>query len=214
VICQESLDNSALTKPFIKACGVISLRTAAIINSCICISEEDYPHLNGYVTSKKLFYQLAVKFSKTHQSPFVNIRLEHVFGPGDGLFKFTSSIIRKMLDDVPEIKLTSGEQLRDFVYVDDVVSAYLKIISSIGVMEKVGMKCFEVGSGAAHSVKDFVTTAHRIIGSKSNLLFGALPYRENEIMCSEANLEALTTLGWRSKVSLEEGLKNFISSMS
>ena len=178
-----------------------------------CKAEEDYPHLNGYITSKKLFYRLAVKSAETLKCSFVNIRLEHVFGPGDGLFKFTSSIIRKMLDDVPEIKLTSGEQLRDFVYVDDVINAYLKIISSIGVMGKVGVKCFEVGSGAAHSVRDFVTTAHRIIGSKSNLLFGALPYRENEIMCSKANLEALTGLGWRSNVSLEEGLKNVISSM-
>ncbi len=178
-----------------------------------CKAEEDYPHLNGYITSKKIFYQLAVKFAKTHQSPFINIRLEHVFGPGDGLFKFTSSIIREMLDDVPEIKLTSGEQLRDFVYVDDVVNAYLKIINSIRVMGKVGVRCFEVGSGAVYSVRDFVTTAHRIIGSKSNLLFGALPYRENEIMCSKANLEALVALSWRSNVSLEEGLKNVISSM-
>jgi nucleoside-diphosphate-sugar epimerase len=80
-------------------------------------------------------------------------------------------------------------------------------------MEKVGVTCFEVGSGTARSVKDFVATAHQIIGSKSNLLFGALPYRENEIMCSKANLEALTGLGWRNKVSLEEGLKNVVSSM-
>lgn len=178
-----------------------------------CKTSEEYPHLNGYVTSKKMFYQLAVKFSKTHQCSFVNVRLEHLFGPGDGLLKFTSSIIRKMLDDVPEIKLTSGEQLRDFVYVDDVVNAYLKIINSSRIMGRVGVKCFEVGSGAAQPVKDFITTAHRIIGSKSNLLFGALPYRENEIMYSKANLEALTGLGWRSTVKLEEGLKNIISSM-
>jgi CDP-paratose synthetase len=168
-----------------------------------CKISEEYPHLNGYVTSKKMFYQLAVKFSKTHQCSFVNIRLEHVFGPGDGQFKFASRIIRKMLDDVPEIKLTLGEQLRDFVYVDDVVNAYLKIIGSVGVMEKVGVKCFEIGCGSAISVKDFVTTAHRIIGSKSDLLFGALPYRENEVMSSKANLEALRNLGWRSTVKLE-----------
>jgi CDP-paratose synthetase len=178
-----------------------------------CKTSEEYPHLNDYVTSKKMFYQLAVKFAKAHQCFFVNVRLEHVFGPGDSLLKFTSSIIREMLDDVPEIKLTSGEQLRDFVYVDDVVNAYIKIISSVGVMEGVGVKCFEVGSGVAQPVKDFVTTAHRIMGSKSNLLFGALPYRENEIMCSKANLEALAGLGWRKNVSLEEGLKNVISSM-
>ena len=169
--------------------------------------------MNGYVRSKKIFYQLAVKFAKTHQCSFVNIRLEHIFGPGDGELKFTTSIIRKLLDDVPEIKLTSGEQLRDFVYVDDVVKAYLKIISSIGVMENFGVRCFEVGTGRAHSVRDFVITARRIIGSKSNLLFGALPYRENEIMYSKANLDALTGLGWNSTVKLEEGLKKVISSM-
>ena len=118
-----------------------------------------------------------------------------------------------MLDNTPEIKLTFGEQFRDFVYVDDVVSAYLKVINSIKSFESGKVKCFEVGSGSVHTVKDFVTTAHRIIGSKSNLLFGALPYRENEIMYSKANLEALLKLGWRSNVNLETGLKNVISSM-
>jgi CDP-paratose synthetase len=193
-----------------------SLRKKCIFintDTFFCKTSEEYPHWNGYVTSKKIFFQLAVKFAKTHQCSFVNIRLEHVFGPGDGQLKFTSSIIRKLLDDVPEIKLTSGEQLRDFIYIDDVVRAYLKIISSVGVMKKFGVRYFEVGTGAAHSVKDFVITAHRIIGSKSNLLFGALPYRENEIMFSKANLDTLADLGWGSSVKLEEGLKNVISSM-
>ncbi len=197
------------------------MELASLLEKCVfintdtffCKTSEEYPHLNGYVTSKKIFFQLAVKFAKNNRCTFVNIRLEHVFGPGDGQFKFTSSILQKLLDDVPEIKLTSGEQLRDFIYVDDVVRAYLKIINSVEVMENLGIRYFEVGTGVAHSVKDFVITAHRIIGSKSNLLFGALPYRENEIMCSKANLDTLADLGWSSSIKLEEGLKSVISSM-
>jgi len=178
-----------------------------------CKAENCYSYLADYILSKKLFCQLGSKFAKTHERLFINIRLEHIFGPGDGSAKFTSSIIKQMLDNTPEIKLTAGEQLRDFVYIDDVVNAYMKVINSIESFECGQVKCFEVGSGSVHTVKDFVTTAHRIIGSKSNLLFGALPYRENEIMYSKANLEALLELGWRSNVNLETGLRNVISSM-
>lgn len=195
--------------------SALSHKRCAFINTdtFFCKTEDSYSYLANYTLSKKLFCQLGAEFARSHEQVFVNVRLEHVFGPGDGSAKFVPSIIRQMLDSVPEIRLTPGEQLRDFVYIDDVVSAYMKIISLIESFECGKMKCFEVGSGSVRTVKDFVSTAHRIIGSKSDLLFGASPYRENEIMYSKANLDALLELGWRSSVNLETGLRNVISSM-
>jgi nucleoside-diphosphate-sugar epimerase len=112
------------------------------------------------------------------------------------------------------IKLTPGDQLRDFIYIDDVVAAYIAIINSLDIIGSQIVKEFEVGSGEVHTIKDFVLTAQRIIGSGSELSFGALPHRENEIMYSMANLNPLLELGWECKTSMEAGIKKIVSSLT
>ena len=46
--------------------------------------------------------------------------------------------------------------------------------------------------------------------NKTNLNFGAIPYRKNEVMSSDVNISELRLLGWQPKVSLLDGLKNTI----
>ena len=178
-----------------------------------CKAEDGYAYLAEYIVTKKLFYQLGTHYALKNNCSFINIRLEHMYGPGDGPEKFIPSILRKMMNHIPEITLTLGEQVRDFVYIDDVVNAYIKIINSRKTMENRGVSYFEVGGGMVHSIKDFVTIAHTMIKSKSNLLFGVLSYRENEIMYSKANVENLLRLGWQNNINLEMGLKHVISSL-
>lgn len=172
-----------------------------------------YTHLTDYIASKALFLQLGMRFAKASNVTFLNMRLEHMFGPFDGKEKFTTSIVRQLLANAPEIALTPGQQLRDFVYIDDVVDAYLAVIHALEQHGLRGSLTFEVGSGQPRSVMDFVTTAHRIVRSKSKLLFGALPYREQEIMRSEANLGALQALGWEPRVTLEAGIERLVASL-
>ena len=62
---------------------------------------------------------------------FINMRLEHFYGPGDADSKFTAHVMNSCLRNVPELKLTLGEQRRDFFYIEDVVSAYLIILEKI-----------------------------------------------------------------------------------
>ena len=107
--------------------------------------------------------------------------------------------------------MTPGDQTRDFIYVDDVVDAILRIIENSHKFD-VGYFDFEIGTGIATPLRDFIKTAHTLCGSKTELLFGALPYREGEIMHSVANLNNLFNLGWRPKYSYYEGLVKTISS--
>jgi nucleoside-diphosphate-sugar epimerase len=178
-----------------------------------CKAGEGYSYLADYVLSKRLFFELAARFAETRGCTLVNLRLEHVYGPGDGPGKFVAVVIRKLLDNVPEIELTPGEQYRDFVYVGDVVDAYVKLANSMDAFGDQRVWRFEVGTGSATSIKEFVTTAHAVIGSKSKLAFGAFPYRENEIMCSKADVRALSSFGWRSGVDLKTGIAEVVSSI-
>jgi nucleoside-diphosphate-sugar epimerase len=193
----------------------VAHKGCAFINSdtFFCKANDGYEHLAGYITSKKLFLQLAAGLSKANGATFCNMRIEHMYGPGDSEKKFTTNIVRQLLEDTSEVRLTPGMQVRDFVYIDDVVDAYLHVVRAIGNGTLKGVTAFEVGSGLPHTVADFVTLAHRISGSKSKMVFGGLPYRGNEIMHSQANLQALAELGWSPKVDLESGIELLVSFM-
>ncbi|EDM2890084.1 CDP-abequose synthase, partial [Salmonella enterica subsp. enterica serovar Typhimurium] len=67
-------------------------------------------------------------YANMHDISFVNMRLEHVYGPGDGENKFIPYIIDCLNKKQSCVKCTTGEQIRDFIFVDDVVNAYLTIL--------------------------------------------------------------------------------------
>ena len=139
----------------------------------------------------------------------MNIRLEHVYGPNDETSKFPSYIADSCLKNIPELKLTKGEQKRDLIYIDDVVSAYLILLEKLGEVDDFFID-IELGSGKSVSIRHFVEMIHQITESKTKLDFGAIPYREGEAMSSQANIARLTSLGWHCNYDLEAGLNKMI----
>ena len=168
-----------------------------------------YEYLNFYALSKKQFKDWGTLFAQMEKIRFVNIKLENMYGPGDAASKFTTHVIKSCLADVPYLDLTTGEQKRDFVFIDDVVLAYgvllQKVGSQLGLFQEYG-----VGSGKGVSIREFVETVHEVSRSQTRLNFGALPYRNHEIMHSEANTAALQSLGWSCQVGLRDGIRRTI----
>lgn len=139
----------------------------------------------------------------------VNFALEHFYGPGDDETKFTTHVIRTLLRGEPALPLTPGEQIRYFVHVDDVVEAFLAVLAAPSTGQ--GYVRFEVGSPDPVSIRSFVELAKRLAGNTTTeLRFGALPYREGEVMRPQIDLRPLEELGWRPRVPLEEGLRRTI----
>lgn len=141
----------------------------------------------------------------------VNMSLEHFFGPGDDPSKFVPYILNALLSEVSEIPLTRGEQRRHFVYIDDVVAAFRCVIEHTLTMPA-GYYPYQVGTPQAVSIREFVELAQRLTGNhRTQLDFGALPYRENEVMCPNLDLSALCDLGWRPQVALYDGMVQTIA---
>lgn len=166
-------------------------------------------YLNLYSLSKNQLLQWGRFFSRDKKIRFGNIKLEHFYGPDDDPTKFSAYVINNCLANVPELKLTNGEQLRDFIHIDDVVSAYLILLENMDSFHDFFVE-FDVGSGQSISIRQFVETVHRLTQSKTQLAFGALPYREGEVMYSEADTSALMALGWHCRHDIGTGLKQVI----
>ncbi|HBZ83690.1 MULTISPECIES: NAD-dependent epimerase/dehydratase family protein [Brevibacillus] len=164
------------------------------------------PHLAGYHLTKKQFAEWGAYIAKKYGLTFANMRLEHVYGPFDQSDKFIPYVISQCLRDGAQLALTSGEQKRDFVYVEDVVAAYLLLLREKSSLPAEYAE-FQVGTGKATAVRELVEKIHSLTRSTAVLQFGAFAQREGELMCSQADTGKLGALGWQARVSLEQGLK-------
>ena len=168
------------------------------------------PEVSPYALSKHQFAQWGSMLSAQSDGKlrFVNVLLQHMYGPCDDVSKFTTHVLHACRNNEPSLKLTAGEQMRDFIYIDDVVSAYDTLLTQCNQLPE--FMDIEVGSGLAPTIREFVETAHRLTSSHTELLFGALPYRANEAMHCLANVERITQLGWHSAFDLNAGLQKTI----
>ena len=167
-----------------------------------------YSNLQTYSRSKKDVLSWLNQLGG--EMKVINVILEHVYGPFDSSTKFVESLIQNIgVKQVSEIALTHGHQKRDFIYLDDVVNAYIKIIQH-GTTEKFPTKIFELGTGDSVEVRKFVELLKEISSSKTTLSFGDIPYRSDEIMDSKADISALQQLGWSSEVKIKSGIEKIL----
>tara|TARA_R110002033_G_scaffold65320_10_gene116366 strand:+ start:42 stop:860 length:819 start_codon:yes stop_codon:yes gene_type:complete len=93
-----------------------------------------------------------------------------------------------------------GEQTRDYVHVDDIVSVNLFCANHEG---RFNGACFDVGTGEAislNSIKEFVEERYKVKWQQS-------PEREGDVKHTLANIEPLKNIGWKANIKISEGLE-------
>ena len=169
-------------------------------------------NVNNYSLSKaQLIDWLKINSSKIQ---VINLKIEHMYGPNDDNKKFLPWLINEMQSGTENINLTSGIQKRDFIYVDDVVTAYNLIINNC---EKLGnWNEFDIGTNSYVNVKDFVIQIAKNLENTHNikilsrLKFGVIDYRDGDIMIPLLDNSKLLNMGWVPKTSLKEGIKKVL----
>lgn len=170
----------------------------------------NYEYLDAYTLSKRHVIDWLKTIAKS--TKVINMKIFHMYGPNDSPNKFVSMIFKKLKGNESCIDLTLGEQIRDFIYIDDVVSAYTTVVSNIQKIEKTFVE-YEVGTSTPTSIKEFVTSAAEITNSGSKLNFGSLPYRKGEVMEIVADNKQLISIGWRPRTGISQGIKSIFDSM-
>ena len=164
----------------------------------------------GYYSLSKSQFVDWLHFYK-NKTRILNIRLDHFYGENSDPSTFFSYIFNEIKNNANKIYLTKGEQERDFIYIDDVITAFCKIIANYKKFN-LGFHNIDVGLGDPHPIKEIaILIAKKLNYDLNKLKFGALEYRDNEIMKSKANITILKKLGWKPKYNLKTGINRAIS---
>lgn len=162
--------------------------------------------ITAYAATKAAASLIAQACAPIFGMSVVTLRTFSVYGPGQARFFVIPYAIVRALTRRP-IQLTGATQLRDFLFVDDAVRAYLRV----GEIEPAPSEIYNIGSGREISIRDVVSAIVSLSASPSEVIVGARPYSARELWGSSANIEkARLQLQWAPEVTLEDGLTRTI----
>ncbi|BBI36130.1 NAD-dependent epimerase/dehydratase family protein [Cohnella abietis] len=134
------------------------------------------------------------------------VRIFSTYGPGDSGGWMLIDVIGQLLDGVTP-KLTLGEQLWDYLHVQDAAEALIALAESAPV----DSNTYNLGSGSSQTIRAIVETVRDIIDPDIPLCFGDIPYRPDQVMHLEANVDKLREqTGWKPKIDLKNGLNQTV----
>jgi nucleoside-diphosphate-sugar epimerase len=162
--------------------------------------------LSPYASSKLAMEQVAQLLATTSNLPTVSLRCFNVYGPSQSPDSPYAAVIpifiHGMLEGQSPTIFGDGEQTRDFVFVEDVVQAF---ILATETDEAIG-GVFNIGGGASISILDLVHTLQQLIPGSLDPIYH--PPRPGDIRFSEADItRAESALGFRPTIDLKKGLQ-------
>jgi len=160
-----------------------------------------------YSLTKSMAEDLVKFYMNRFDFPATIIRPALVYGSGQNERFFIPQAINKFLNK-EEFDMTKGEQARDFIYIDDLLDALLKIIN----MDVFVKDIVNISSNFEIKLCDLIILIKKILKSDTKVNFGSIEYRENEIMNFKmSNDKIFNIIGWTPRMTIEKGLKEMIS---
>lgn len=130
-------------------------------------------------------------------------RIFYPYGPQEDKRRLIPSAI-DTLKQGAAFPASQGEQVRDYIHVEDVAEAFCVLI------EKQANGVFNISSGSPVSIHQLLTTIGNLMGRVDLIQFGVQPYRDWEPPFICGNNSRLRKLGWKSSYSLPDGLSETI----
>lgn len=166
--------------------------------------ETDLLEPNSYYSVAKCAQTLLCQHvAKTERRPITTFRLFSVYGPHEEPSRLIPTVIRRCLAG-EDLTLVDPDIARDFVYVDDVVSAYL----CTDRLSQLNGEIINIGTGVQSPIKQVVELVVRLTGATVNCHWGAMPTRIWDAKTWVADCtKSARLLGWRPTTTLPEGLE-------
>ncbi len=209
--------------------SLVEYNDIKIINigsSCIYPLSADNPINENSLMSGKLEptnspYSMAklssLEISRTMRDQFghkiLNLMPTNLYGPNDKFEEFNSHVIPGLIFKMHRAKINkskeveiwgSGKPLREFMHVDDLSSAIEFLIRN-----EISNDILNVGSNEVVSIKELSELIQKVIGFKGNLVFNQEYPDGNPKKLLDST--QINNLGWKSNISLEDGISNTYS---
>lgn len=178
-------------------------------NSPLVETQREIP-VSPYALVKQLTVNTALMLYRNFGFPVMAIRPANVFGPLQSNKKFIPYVIDK-LKKGDALDITLCEQKRDMLYVDDFSWLIRELLLN-------AIKCkgeiVNIGSGESVELKKIVELSKSYLQSKSEIHYGVLSYRPNEVMDLRCSVNKLSKIiGKEIKFDLQKRLINYIDSI-
>lgn len=159
------------------------------------------PEINNIYAVSKLTADFILKtLAATLNIEYNNVIISNVYGPGEKSERFLCNTLKKMLDNKP-IEMTEGLQLYDFIYIDDAVEAIVAVASN-----GLPFHSYYIGNKQQKPLRNYMQEMKRVLNSKSELRFGAIPFNRVGLNYTEFNTNSLETIGIVPKIDFSEGI--------
>lgn len=148
------------------------------------------------------YYYKAYCFKQATVVPYT------IYGGQDTQKKVIDIIYDSISSYIP-IDLSPGEQVLDFIHIDDVTEFYRKMIKNT---DKLPQKSnFKLGTGCGHTLKQLANIIEDAANKKTKINWGGIPYRATDIMYAVANSSNISF--WVPLITLEDGVAQYINNV-
>lgn len=158
---------------------------------------------NPYGQSKIMGEQLCESYNRDFGLSVMVFRPFNIYGLGQHPSFLLPTIIEQV--KTGKVVLKDPRPKRDFVFIDDVISAYVKAVD----YKESKFEVFNIGSGKSYSVKETVEKIVSTFNPSADIEF-TNETRPNEVLDTVADITKIKKLlGWEPKTNFEDGLKSF-----
>ncbi len=161
-----------------------------------------YP-VSPYAATKRAGELLCYTFHHLRGNPVTSLRFFTVYGPRQRPEMAIHRFVRDIVAGRPLPFFGSGQTRRDYTYVDDIVGG---IVAAIERAQ--GHAIYNLGGSAVTSLQQLVAGIERALGKQA--ILDRLPEQPGDVTITHADTrKAQHELGYRSRVSVDEGLRRF-----
>jgi CDP-paratose synthetase len=165
----------------------------------------EYMPNNLYSASKTAVRPIIKFYQSQSQWQWINIILYSPYGRFNRQKKVIDYMVDAMDSPMP-VNFSKGEQILDFIHVDDIADFFLTLFNKLPIMKDDFLE-LHLGTGEGHSIREVASVMENTWGKRMNANWGGIPYRPLDTMHAVAPIaKNLALLGWKSSITLQEGL--------
>jgi len=158
-----------------------------------------------YKSAKLAAHQMSKAVAASEGIDFICATISNIYGEGEISKRFVNSTLRKLLNR-ENVSFTSGEQLYDFIYIDDAINALIKM----GELGRASSNYY-IGNKKPRPLKEFILDMKDCVDKNMQIQFGEIPFDGARLDYTEFDTMSLfNEIGFECQVTFKDGIRKTI----